>query len=285
MNTRSFLAVTLALTTTAALAEDRTFDRNLNVNNSPNVTVSTGSGSVRLHPGSDNQIRIIGHIHGNHGWVSNNGDIESRIQRIVNNPSISQHGNDVTVGERHPDDLYRNISIDYDITLPRASNISASSGSGDIEIQDVGANLKADTGSGSIRAHGIHGPAYLQTGSGDIELQETAAGDVRAQTGSGSIRITGLNGGLRAGTGSGDIEVNGQPSQDWKLDTGSGSLHLNVGSATKFTLDADTGSGSIHIDQPHSTQGDPNRHHITAAVNGGGPTIRAQTGSGDIQIR
>ena len=32
-------------------------------------------------------------------------------------------------------------------------------------------------------------------------------------------------------------------------------------------------------------QGSLNRHHINGAVNGGGPTIRAGTGSGDIQIR
>ncbi len=285
MNSRILLTAALALSTAAALAEDRTFDRTLNTNNSPNVTISTGSGSIRLHPGSDNQIHITGHVHGNQGWMSGSSDVNTRVQQIANNPPITQNGNDITIGERHSSDLYRNISIDYDINLPRASSIAASSGSGDVEIQDVGANLKANTGSGSVRARGIHGPAYLQTGSGDIELQQTAAGDVRAETGSGSIRISGLNGGLRAGTGSGDIEVNGQPTEDWKLDTGSGSVHLNVGSSTKFTVNADTGSGSIHIEQPFTMHGDLNRHHIMASINGGGPTIKAQTGSGDIQIR
>ena len=285
MKSHILLTAALALATTVTLAEDRTFERSLNVNNSPNITVSTGSGSIRLHPGSDNQVHIVGRVHDNHGWMSSSSDAESRVQQIANNPPITQHGNDVTIGERHSNDLFRNISIDYEINLPRNSNISASSGSGDVEIQDVGTNLKADSGSGSVRAHGIHGPAYLQTGSGDIELQETATGDVRAQTGSGSIRITGINGGLRADTGSGDINVDGQPTQDWKLQTGSGSVHLNVGSGTKFNVDADTGSGSIRIQQPFTMQGDINRHHVTAAVNGGGPAIKAQTGSGDIQIR
>jgi hypothetical protein len=32
-------------------------------------------------------------------------------------------------------------------------------------------------------------------------------------------------------------------------------------------------------------QGSLNRHHVAGVVNGGGPTIRANTGSGDIQIR
>jgi hypothetical protein len=32
-------------------------------------------------------------------------------------------------------------------------------------------------------------------------------------------------------------------------------------------------------------QGSLNRHHISGTVNGGGPTIHANTGSGDISIR
>jgi hypothetical protein len=33
-----------------------------------------------------------------------------------------------------------------------------------------------------------------------------------------------------------------------------------------------------------SVQGSLDRHHITGKVNGGGPTVRIQTGSGDVRI-
>ena len=112
-----------------------------------------------------------------------------------------------------------------------------------------------------------------------------APGDVRAQTGSGSIRLNGLNGGLKAGTGSGDIEVNGTPTSDWKLDTGSGSVRLTVGSSARFNLDANTGSGTVRTQQPISMQGDINKHHVIGSVNGGGPTLRISTGSGDVEIK
>lgn len=278
----------LALAATSAFAAESNFDRTLTIGASPTISVSTGSGYIHLRPGSDSQVHILGHVHGNKGWMSGggSGDIDSRVQQIAANPPIAQSGAMVTIGDRHSNqDLYRNISIDYDITLPRTSALTASSGSGDIDIQDVGTSLKADSGSGSVRAHGIQGPANLQTGSGDIELQQTGPGDVRAQTGSGSVRLNGIAGGLHAGTGSGDIEVNGKPTTDWKLGTGSGSIHLNVGKATPFTVNASTGSGGIRIEQPFSMQGDLNRHHITAAINGGGPTIKADTGSGDIHIQ
>lgn len=285
--TFKLLAATAALTfaaATTAFAASSSFDRTLNVGSSPNLAVSTGSGYIHLHPGSDSQIHIVAHVQSGHGWMGG-GDVDSRIQQIVSNPPIVQNGNDITIGEHHNNDLYRNISIDYDITLPHASAITATTGSGDIDIQDVGASLKAQSGSGTVRAHGIKGPATLGTGSGDIELQQTGPGDVKAETGSGSIRLQGLSGALKAGTGSGDIEADGQPTTDWKLSTGSGSIRLGVGANARFNLDADTGSGTINVAQPITMQGSLNRHHVAGVVNGGGPTIRANTGSGDIQIK
>jgi hypothetical protein len=278
-------AATLALAAAAtAFAADGNFDRTLNVSGSPNVSVSTGSGYIHLNPGSGNQVHIVAHLRSSHGWMSGGSDVDSRIQQIVNNPPIVQNGNDITIGERHNNDLYRNISIDYDVTLPKASAINAATGSGDVQIQDVGTTIKAQSGSGSVRAHGVQGPATLGTGSGDIELEQTGPGDVKAETGSGSIRLNGLSGALKAGTGSGDIEAAGQPTTDWKLTTGSGSVRLIVGNA-HFNLDADTGSGSINVSQPITMQGSLNRHHVSGVVNGGGPAIRVSTGSGDIQIK
>jgi hypothetical protein len=286
MNLRMLVATAaLALSAvTTARAADSNFDRTLNVGSAPNLTVSTGSGYIHLHPGSDAQVHIVGHVHSSRGWMGGGGDVDSRVQQIANNPPIVQSGNDITVGERHNSDLFRNISIDYEITLPRNSVIAATTGSGDVEVQNVGASLKAQSGSGSVRAHGIPGSAILGTGSGDIELQQTGPGEVKAETGSGSIRLHGLSSALKASTGSGDIEADGQPSTDWKVSTGSGSIRLTVGNA-HFNLDADTGSGTINVAQPITMQGSLNRHHVSGVVNGGGPTIRANTGSGDIQIK
>ena len=283
----AILAVTLL--STAAYAAEKTVDRSLNTSSTPNVSVNTGSGNIHLHPGSDNQVHITAHIKSNNnsGWFGGGSasDVESRINQIAANPPIQQSGNDITIGQRHQDDLYRNIAIDFDITLPRASAITAGSGSGDVQIDDVGASLKASTGSGNIKAHGIHGTANLDTGSGDIDLQETATGDVRAQTGSGNVHLTGVLGGLRAGTGSGNIDIAGNPSSDWKLETGSGNIRMDLGHSAHFNLDATTGSGSVHTDQPIAMVGTLDKHHVRGTVNGGGPTLRAGTGSGDIEIR
>lgn len=273
--------LTLAAATATASA-DATFDRTLNTGSTPNVAVSTGSGNIHLHPGSNNQVHVVAHLHANHGLLS--GDVDSRIQQIVNNPPIVQNGNDITIGEHHNSELYRNISIDYDVTLPRSSALTTSTGSGDITVESVGASLNARSGSGTIRATGIQGPATLGTGSGNINFEQSSPGDVKAETGSGDIELRGISGGLISRTGSGGIDVQGQPTTDWKLSTGSGTIRLAVGSA-RFNLNADTGSGSINVSQPITMQGSLNRHHVSGTVNGGGPTVHASTGSGDIQIK
>ncbi|HUZ96260.1 MAG TPA: DUF4097 family beta strand repeat-containing protein [Edaphobacter sp.] len=283
MKTRALTAAILTLAASVAFAAGKDFDRTLNINAAPSVSLSTGSGYIHVHPGSDSQVHVIGHVRPSNSWF--NKDSESRVQQIVNNPPISQNGNTITIGDTQSRELYRNISIDYDVTLPRASSIHAGSGSGDVDIQDVGAYLKATSGSGNVHAQGIHGPADLQSGSGDIYLQQTAAGDVRAQTGSGNIQLNDISGGLKAGTGSGNIEASGRPTSDWKLDTGSGDIHLTLGSSAHFTLNASTGSGTLRTAQPIAMQGEMNKHHITGSVNGGGPTVRANTGSGDIDIK
>jgi hypothetical protein len=275
---------TLTLAATTAFAADSNFDRTLKVSGSPNVSVATGSGYIRLKPGSGDQVHIVAHLRSSHGWMSGGSDVDSRIQQIVSNPPIVQAGNEITIGERHNNDLYRNISIDYDITLPKNSGVSAATGSGDVEIQDVGTSVKAQSGSGSVRVHGVQGAVTLGTGSGDIELQQNGPGDVKAETGSGSIRLNGISGALKASTGSGDIEAAGQPTSDWRVSTGSGSVRLAVGGA-HFNLDADTGSGTINVSQPITMQGSLNKHHVNGIVNGGGPTLRVGTGSGDIQIK
>ncbi|HTH53574.1 MAG TPA: DUF4097 family beta strand repeat-containing protein [Edaphobacter sp.] len=285
MTVRSLLAIaTLSLaTTTAAFAAEGTFNRNLSVGSSPNVSVATGSGNIHIHPGSDSQIHIVGHVHSSNNWFG--ADAESRVRQIVDNPPIVQNGNDVTIGERHNNDLFRNISIDYDIALPRASNISAITGSGDLEVQDAGSTLKAQTGSGGIRARGVTGASTLGTGSGDIDFQQNGSGDVRAETGSGNISLRGVSGSLKSSTGSGNINIQGQLTAEWKVSTGSGNVELALGNGARFNLIADTGSGSVQVSQPITMQGSLNRHHITGAVNGGGPTLHTNTGSGDITIR
>jgi hypothetical protein len=281
MKLRILLAASLLAVSTEALAEDH-FERTLNVNAQPDLYVSTGSGNITIHAGNGNQIHIVGHVHA--GW-SAFGDVNDRIQRIVQSPPIVQDGNTVRIGEVSSHDLYNNITIDYDITAPAAVALNLRSGSGDVTTDHLGRYLSASSGSGNVRAHGVAGPAELASGSGDLELDEVAAGDVKAKTGSGNIHIRGLNGALNARAGSGDITADGHLTGAASLSSGSGNVKLHLGPDAHFNLEASTGSGDIRVHFPNAPeQGEHSRHHVTGPVNGGGAPLEVRTGSGNVEI-
>jgi DUF4097 and DUF4098 domain-containing protein YvlB len=267
--------VVLALAALPALASEATFERSLAVSGHVELSVSTGSGNIHISRGSGNQVHIFGRVKA--GW----GASEQRVREIAANPPVEQTGNIIRIGARHEN--YHNISIDYEIQAPENAFLEAASGSGDITADGVGENAKISTGSGNIHASGLHGGFTVGTGSGDIYAEQIGEGDVKAQTGSGNVELRNLRGGLHAGTGSGDIKVGGAPTAPWRLETGSGNVEYWAGKAA-LTLDASTGSGSIHTDQEMMTQGSSDHHHVTGKLNGGGPTVRIETGSGDIRV-
>jgi hypothetical protein len=251
------------------------FDRTLSVSGETQLMVSTGSGNIRLTHGSADQIRIHGQIH------TSREAREEEARAIAANPPIQQSGNMIRVGPH--DEHWHGISIDYEIEAPAGILLGAMSGSGDIVDEGVGQNAKLETGSGDIRASGLQGPFLVKTGSGNITAEQTGQGDVKAETGSGNIEIKDIHGGFRAQTGSGDIKATGTPASSWTLQTGSGNIDFWPGSAP-LTLDASTGSGSVTTDHEMLVKGSLDHNHITGNLNGGGPTVHAQTGSGDIHV-
>lgn len=269
------VAAALALGAVPALGSEATFEKNLTANGRVELSIATGSGHIHLTHGSANQVHVSGHVRSS--W----GGSDEKVKEIAANPPIEQTGNIIRIGARHEN--LHNISIDYDIEAPADVYLDAGSGSGDVTDDGVGENAKLNTGSGTIHATGLHGSFTVNTGSGDIYAEQSGQGDVKAETGSGTIELHNLHGGLRAQTGSGDIKIYGIPDAPWRLGTGSGSVELWAGDAP-LTLDAETGSGSVHTDREMLTQGTSDRHHVTGKLNGGGPTVRIETGSGDIRI-
>jgi beta-lactamase regulating signal transducer with metallopeptidase domain len=269
-------AIARAIAAQSESGSSTSFDRTLTVSGEAQLIVSTGSGNIHLTRGSGNQIRIHGQIH-----LSHEGS-EGQAREIAANPPIEQTGDVIRVGQQHGQHS-RGISINYQIEAPAGTLLEVTSGSGDIVDEGVGKNAKLETGSGNISANGLQGAFVVKTGSGDITAQQTGQGDVKAETGSGNVEIKEIHGSFSGKTGSGDIKATGTPSAPWTLETGSGNVELWAGNAP-LTLDASTGSGSVNTDHEMLVKGSLNHHHITGNLNGGGPLVHVQTGSGDISV-
>jgi len=269
------------------------------------LEVLTRSGDVTIRAGSAGSVVIHAKIYAGDHWslfgMETTGSKDA-VQQIEQNPPIKQENNSV-----HIDYVgIRNISIDYDITVPAETTIRTHSGSGDQIIEGTHGNLDVETGSGDVKLNSIKGEIHLHTGSGsvsghelagavrggtgsgNVEIEETAAGDVELRTGSGNITARGVQGGFRGETGSGDVTAEGTQAGSWDIHTGSGNVHVKLPDSAAFDADISTSSGSMDFGMPieMTVQGRVEDRHksIHGKVHGGGPLLRIHTGSGDIHI-
>lgn len=254
-----------SLSTLALASEDGRFERTLKVTGVPQVDVSTGSGDITIRQGDNTSIKVIGHIHRSHGWFSGSSDMD-RVHRIEQNPPIEQTGNIVRIGRFSDPELRRNISIDFEVWLPRENTLKANSGSGDVSVENLKSMLTVSTGSGNVRVNGNDG-------------------DVRANTGSGDVVLESISGNVNGETGSGNVHADGDVTSEWNVETGSGDVSVSFPQNAKFELNAQTGSGDLHINRDVMINGTQNPHRMHGKVNGGGPLVQLQTSSGNIDLR
>ena len=296
------VALVMLFTTVAARASSPqgTFDKTLTVSGPVDLEVFTHSGDVRVRAGSSGSVQIHGKIFVGDRWLG--GRREEDVHAIEQNPPIRQDGNNIHIEYVN----YRNISIDYEITVPAETSVRTKSGSGDQTIEGTHGKVDVQTGSGDVRISNLNGEIHLQTGSGDVrarqvagsvrggtgsgdvEVEESGPGDIDLHTGSGNITARGVQGGFRGETGSGGITAEGTQTGAWEMHTGSGNVHVRLPSNAAFDADISTSSGSVDVGAPieMTVQGRIGDVHksIHGKVRGGGPLLRVRTGSGDIHI-
>jgi hypothetical protein len=305
VSSRSVFAIALVVLFASAMVfastPQGTFEKTLTVSGPVDLEVLTHSGDVTVRAGSSGSVFIRGKIYvGNH-WLGSNRDAD--VHEIEQHPPIRQEGNNIHIEYVN----MRNVSVDYEISVPADTtvrtrsgsgdqtiegthgNVDTQTGSGDVKLENLTGEIRLQTGSGNIRARHISGPVRGGTGSGDVEIDEAAAGDIDLHTGSGNINARGVQGGFHGETGSGDVTAEGTQSGSWEIRTGSGNVHVRLPANAAFDADISTSSGSVDVGEPiaMTVQGRVGDTHkqIHGKVHGGGPLLRVRTGSGDIHIQ
>lgn len=301
-------------------AQAPTFDRTLTVAGDATLDVTSDSGDIVVRTGTAGTVQVRGRVEVRRGW-NVPGNAAELARQVAAQPPVTQSGGRITLGRIADEATRRAVSIDWEVTAPARTAVSARSGSGDISVagsqlavqaktgsgdirlRGLGATAEAGTGSGDIDMDGVAGLAtvstgsgdirvagvgaglHASTGSGDIEAGLTGTGDVRTSSGSGSIALTGVVGAVTASSGSGDVMVNGRPTGTWKLSTASGSVAVALPTEAGASLDARTSSGSLNLDVPLTTQGRADRRRVQGDIRGGGPRLEISTASGSIRVR
>jgi hypothetical protein len=295
------LVLLFASTIVLAATPQGTFEKTLTVSGPVDLEVLTHSGDVTVRAGSSGSVFIRGKIYAGNRWLG--GDREADVREIEQRPPIRQEGNRIHIDYVN----LRNISVDYEISVPAETtvrtrsgsgdqrvegtrgSVDAQTGSGDVTLTNLTGEIRLQTGSGNVRARQISGSVKGGTGSGDVEIEETSSGDIDLHTGSGNLTARGVQGGFHGETGSGDVAAEGTQSGTWDIRTGSGNVQVRLPASAAFDADLSTSSGSIDVGSPiemtvQGRVGDAHRQ-IQGKVRGGGPLLRVRTGSGDIHMQ
>ena len=177
-----------------------------------------------------------------------------------------------------------------------AQGATIETGGGSIEVRQCNGKVKVSTGGGSVDLSDIGGPAEIETGGGSIQLT-SAKGHVHAETGGGGIELYGVPS-AQAETGAGGITVKlmntGGERHDSDLETGAGDITVYIAAdvAVNVRASVDMGNGhhitsefpDIHISS-EGDQWEPKTLTAEGKLNGGGPTVKVHTSSGDICFR
>lgn len=301
----------------ATVAADNTFDRTFTVSGAhTRIEVSNGSGNVDVRVGKDGQVHVHAKVTPGSWSVFSSG--EKSAQEVLANPPLEQHGDTILIGKNSS--YVKNVSIDYQIEVPKDTELDAglaaggitvdklrgpvkvntasgfvhvyqverevqvSAASGSIDIGTVGGYVRVNTASGSINIADVKGDVSANAASGSVRI-ERPADRVDASSISGSVYITGANNDVKAHVVSGPINVSGNPSGNrlWELKTVSGSVDIQVPQAASFLLSAEATSGDIRTSIPVIIE-EQNKHSLRAHVGNSSGRVEVRTVSGEIKV-
>src|SRR5215468_647232 len=174
--------------------------------------------------------------------------------------------------------------------------VNATTGGGNILLVSGAQGATLEAGGGNVELGDISGPVEIETGGGSIRLG-WAKGVVRAETSAGRIELNGVSS-ARAETGAGAILAkfisSGAERTDSVLETSAGDIVVYIAPDVAMTIRA-----SIDLANGHKIMSDFNDIRVTSEggdwpgpksftaegkLNGGGPTLKVRTTTGDIKF-
>jgi len=270
------------------------------------LAVDSRGGDITITGGEGTEIKVSAH---KTAWDSSQARADAALAEMP--LEVKQEGNKVTVSYNPPSEVLvvgesRRDTVDFTISVPATTAISASTDAGDIALNgvqgeadltnqfgnitasDIEGSLQAITNSGDVRAQRIRSDQEaikLQTQFGDISLEQAAAGTVDARTNSGNLTLTAVEAvqAVTLHSQFGDIQFTGGRAVGLTIEANSGKITLR-----DLTLDGalvvKSQFGDLDISQVTAPSYDLTTNSGDISLNGAGGPIKATTEFGRISI-
>ena len=159
--------------------------------------------------------------------------------------AVEQHGKAIAVvAPTSRGSFRRDPSLDVTVTVPTGSELIVRTGSASITATGTWGVTKTKSGSGHIQLEEVGGSAVVEAGSGGIEVGR-AREAIRIKCGSGDVRIGEALGNVVISAGSGNVDIDRTTSAT-VVKTGSGNLTIAFADAD---VAMKTGSGDVVVER------------------------------------
>lgn len=253
--TLALVALSLIASVAGAATLEETFDKTYAVRPGSHFALENTNGRITIRSWDKASIRVVGEkrVESRDADAAKKVFAELRIE-----PSLTSDGLQITTHyPRRSEGFFdwvagTNISmnVDYEITVPRSTNIDVENTNGSIDISDV------------------RGSARVSNTNGHIEMLR-CAGDVDAETTNGHVKAE-LS----------DVTA----GKSVRLETTNGRITVAVPRTINARLDASTTNGRINSDIPVTTTR-AEKTSLRGSINAGGPELRLRTTNGSIDIQ
>lgn len=243
------LTVVFAGTATADRLQE-SFDRTLDVRAGSAVSIDNVNGRIIVTSWDQPRVRI---------HAVRKAETREAMDKLA--VDVRQTGSSVAIKSLMPrregsgflDMIFGNdgnASIDYDVTVPRNSELKIENTNGGVSVADINGNIELATTNGRIEAVRCAGTMSAGTTNGSIkaELVQVASG------------------------------------KPMKFETTNGSITLIVPPSYAADVEAETTNGSIRTDLPVTTKSF-SRRELHGTINGGGAQLGLYTTNGSIEVR
>ena len=249
---RAILSLILTLVFAGTASAERLqepFDRTLDVRAGTPVSIENVNGRITVTSWDQPRVRI---------HAVRKAETREAMDKL--GVDVRQGGDGVSIVTHSPrnnnsgfiDMLFGNdgnTSVDYDVTVPRTTDLKIENTNGGITVSDITGNTDLGTTNGRIEAFRCAGTMSISTTNGSIKAEL--------------------------------LQVSG--SKSMKFETTNGSISLTVPPSFAANIDAETTNGSIRTDLPVTTKSF-SRRELRGTLNGGGASLELNTTNGSIEV-
>lgn len=280
--------VLLVMAPLTALA-GQSVDKNWDIDAQASISIENIAGEIVIQAWNRNEAQLTGEL----------GNSVEELEIDASNSSLQ-----IRVQNRNE----RNIdSTELRLMVPKGASIDADSVSADITVSGLeNEKLTASSVSGNVEVESESEWVSIESVSGDVDF-EGKTRRISAESVSGDIDLSGIAGEISATTVSGDMDLQAGSIESAKLETVSGDIVITGEVSANGRLTAESMSGDVTINLPSSQSGlfkaesfsgristdfgsvDHAKHgpgsHLKYKSGSGGAEVRVESFSGNIRIK